>query len=50
MACAEGDIVCPKDDALFLSQKPYLPEGHLIDVLYYPYQAKLKALYDSFEG
>lgn len=34
---AEGDIVCPKDDALFLSQKPYLPEGHLIDVLYYPY-------------
>ena len=36
---AEGDITCPKDDALFLSQKPYLPEGHLIDVLYYPFHA-----------
>lgn len=36
---AEGDITCPKEDALFLSQKPYLPEGHLIDVLYYPFHA-----------
>ncbi|CAM5204414.1 ABC transporter ATP-binding protein/permease [Oligella ureolytica] len=36
---AEGDITCPKEDALFLSQKPYLPEGHLIDVLYYPFHS-----------
>lgn len=36
---AEGRITCPKDEALFLSQKPYLPEGHLIDVLYYPFHA-----------
>ena len=36
---AEGDMTCPKDGSLFLSQKPYLPEGHLIDVLYYPFHA-----------
>ncbi|WP_432785186.1 Vitamin B12 transport ATP-binding protein BacA [Oligella sp. MSHR50489EDL] len=36
---AEGDITCPKEEALFLSQKPYLPEGNLIDVLYYPFHA-----------
>lgn len=36
---AEGNIICPKENVLFLSQKPYLPEGHLIDVLYYPFHA-----------
>ncbi len=36
---AEGEMICPKDGSLFLSQKPYLPEGHLIDVLYYPFHA-----------
>ncbi|WP_028357014.1 ABC transporter ATP-binding protein/permease [Brackiella oedipodis] len=33
---ADGQIVCPKEDTIFLSQKPYLPEGNLLDVLYYP--------------
>ena len=40
---AEGDITCPQEEALFLSQKPYLPEGHLIDVLYYPFHAPKNA-------
>ena len=33
---AEGDIYRPLKDSLFLSQKPYLPQGKLIDALYYP--------------
>ncbi|MDY4280269.1 MAG: ABC transporter ATP-binding protein/permease [[Pasteurella] mairii] len=33
---SEGYIACPQDNALFLSQKPYLPQGRLIDALYYP--------------
>ncbi|MDO4896780.1 MAG: ABC transporter ATP-binding protein/permease [Moraxella sp.] len=32
---ADGGIARPSD-ALFLSQKPYLPQGRLIDALYYP--------------
>lgn len=32
---AEGEIYCPSN-RLFLSQKPYLPQGQLIDCLYYP--------------
>lgn len=32
----EGKITCPSD-ALFLSQKPYLPQGRLIDTIYYPH-------------
>lgn len=32
---AEGDITTPHN-ALFLSQKPYLPQGTLLDALYYP--------------
>lgn len=32
---SEGDIICPQK-ALFLSQKPYLPQGKLIDAIYYP--------------
>ncbi|TCJ98700.1 putative ATP-binding cassette transporter [Volucribacter psittacicida] len=32
---SEGKIARP-DDVLFLSQKPYLPQGKLIDALYYP--------------
>ncbi|MDO4430642.1 MAG: ABC transporter ATP-binding protein/permease [Lonepinella koalarum] len=34
-AYAEGRIHCPKN-TLFLSQKTYLPQGKLIDALYYP--------------
>lgn len=32
----EGKVVCPSKGVLFLSQKPYLPEGRLIDTLFYP--------------
>lgn len=32
---AEGRIACPTN-SLFLSQKPYLPQGRLADALYYP--------------
>lgn len=34
-AYADGDIIRPSN-ALFLSQKPYLPQGRLIDALCYP--------------
>ncbi len=34
----QGGIVRPEHDALFLSQKPYLPLGSLRDALYYPQQ------------
>ncbi|ABR73404.1 ABC transporter ATP-binding protein [Actinobacillus succinogenes] len=33
---SEGTVYCPQHNALFLSQKPYLPQGRLIDALYYP--------------
>lgn len=33
---ASGIIHCPQQNTLFLSQKPYLPQGRLIDALYYP--------------
>ncbi|MDG2955657.1 ABC transporter ATP-binding protein/permease [Bisgaard Taxon 10/6] len=33
---SEGTVHCPQHHALFLSQKPYLPQGRLIDALYYP--------------
>lgn len=33
---AEGDIYSPQQRALFLPQKPYLPQGRLIDALFYP--------------
>ncbi|MGY4676324.1 ABC transporter ATP-binding protein/permease [Pasteurella sp. P03HT] len=33
---ANGTIHCPQHNTLFLSQKPYLPQGRLIDALYYP--------------
>lgn len=33
---SEGTIVCPQQNALFLSQKPYLPQGRLLDALCYP--------------
>lgn len=32
---ADGAVACPAH-TLFLSQKPYLPQGRLIDTLYYP--------------
>ena len=32
----KGSVIRPSDGVLFLSQKPYLPEGSLIDTLYYP--------------
>jgi putative ATP-binding cassette transporter len=32
----QGSITCPTESALFLSQKPYLPQGRLIDALCYP--------------
>lgn len=31
-----GKVIRPQTDVLFLSQKPYLPEGKLIDTLFYP--------------
>ena len=33
--CSEGVVMRPTN-ALFLSQKPYLPQGRLIDAIYYP--------------
>lgn len=33
---ANGKIICPQRNTLFLSQRPYLPQGRLIDALYYP--------------
>ncbi|MCI7354391.1 MAG: ABC transporter ATP-binding protein/permease [[Actinobacillus] rossii] len=33
---SEGTVYYPLNNALFLSQKPYLPQGRLIDALYYP--------------
>ncbi|VEB25116.1 ABC transporter ATP-binding protein/permease [Avibacterium volantium] len=36
---SEGTVICPQHSALFLSQKPYLPQGRLIDALYYPAMA-----------
>ena len=33
---AEGKIFCPQHNALFLSQRPYLPQGNLLTALYYP--------------
>ncbi len=33
---SSGKIVRPENDILFLSQKPYVPEGTLLDALYYP--------------
>lgn len=33
---SEGTIAHPQDKTLFMSQKPYLPQGNLLDVLYYP--------------
>ena len=33
---SSGRIVRPANDILFLSQKPYVPEGTLLDALYYP--------------
>lgn len=35
-AYSEGQVTCPQQNTLFLSQKPYLPQGRLIDALYYP--------------
>ena len=33
---AEGKIFCPQHNTLFLSQRPYLPQGNLLTSLYYP--------------
>ncbi|HDX1190330.1 TPA: ABC transporter ATP-binding protein/permease [Pasteurella multocida] len=33
---ASGTIQRPQQDTLFLSQKPYLPQGRLLDALFYP--------------
>jgi len=33
---ANGNIYLPQQSALFLPQKPYLPQGRLIDALFYP--------------
>ena len=33
---AEGKIFCPQHNTLFLSQRPYLPQGDLLTALYYP--------------
>lgn len=39
---SEGTIICPQQQALFLSQKPYLPQGRLLDALFYPSLANEK--------
>ncbi|WP_109843729.1 ABC transporter ATP-binding protein/permease [Aggregatibacter aphrophilus] len=33
---AQGEIFCPQHNILFLSQRPYLPQGNLLTALYYP--------------
>jgi len=33
---AEGKTFCPQHNTLFLSQRPYLPQGNLLTALYYP--------------
>ena len=33
---AQGEIFCPQNNTLFLSQRPYLPQGNLLTALYYP--------------
>lgn len=33
---SRGKIIRPAEHTLFLSQRPYLPEGSLLDALYYP--------------
>ena len=33
---AHGEIFCPQQNSLFLSQRPYLPQGDLLTALYYP--------------
>lgn len=36
---SEGDVYCPQHSQLFLSQKPYLPQGDLLTALAYPQPA-----------
>ncbi len=36
---AEGEINCPTHNQLFLSQKPYVPQGNLMSALAYPNNA-----------
>ncbi|TNH03953.1 ABC transporter ATP-binding protein/permease [Testudinibacter sp. TR-2022] len=48
-AYADGEIATPSN-ALFLSQKPYLPQGSLLDALYYPNPAPQKADYQHEEA
>ena len=33
---AEGEVICPINSQLFLSQKPYVPQGNLMSALTYP--------------
>ncbi|WP_233114503.1 ATP-binding cassette domain-containing protein, partial [Aggregatibacter actinomycetemcomitans] len=33
---AQGEVFCPQHNTLFLSQRPYLPQGDLLTALYYP--------------
>lgn len=33
---AEGEVSCPTNSQLFLSQKPYVPQGNLMSALTYP--------------
>lgn len=47
-AWAKGGVRCP-EHGLFLSQKPYLPQGRLIDVLYYPSIAPNESNVDTAE-
>lgn len=35
-----GDVYCPTSSQLFLSQKPYLPQGNLLTALAYPDEAQ----------
>ncbi|MEE6075336.1 ABC transporter ATP-binding protein/permease [Avibacterium paragallinarum] len=46
---AEGTVSYPTEQALFLSQKPYLPQGRLIDALYYPALADENVDFTSIE-
>lgn len=46
---SEGQVSCPTD-SLFLSQKPYLPQGRLIDVLYYPHAVPSEVLIEDVQS
>lgn len=46
---AQGDITLPENkNSLFLSQRPYLPQGSLRDAIYYPSEARRDGLAEKY--